>query len=231
MNMNLMNLGIDWQLLWLLIRALFWVGILGIMAFWVVRRLTYKYWVIILERSGHKDQVIAIDEAKVIKDKKGISKLYLKGERKHYPLVDFRYKRRCRGGGLFKSKFKKGTYFLYRYGEDSYTPLDLTTAMNEKVSLSPLDSDMAQMDLYFNELEQKTDYKSTIQQWTPLIMTIGSGTILIALVVVIMIMMQDVQAGLASTAGALQNAIKQNAAAVKEMGRCAAQTAAPAFGG
>lgn len=192
---------------------------LGVGAFFLGRVMMYNYKVIILEKRGKVDQIIAVDYGRLKKNSKGMLRFQLLKSKATVDIPDFEYVH----GSKF-SLFQSKCLFLYKYGEKSFTPIALTNVFDtNSVTLTAIETDLSQMVSILDEIDSKFDTKDFLAQYGQVI---AYGILIVAFIGSIIFlgeMLQSNAGALASTAQAFQHA-------ADTLGQCSAAPA-PGFGG
>jgi len=197
---------------------------LGVAVFYLGRATLFKYKVIIIEKRGRFDQVIGTDTARVLRKRsKGKDKGYflkLAKAKQRIPVTDFKYVRHLKG-----SFFQKQVIFLYKFGEQSYTPVDLQQKLNlEGLKLTPVEANLSELLSIMAETDEKFEFKEFWDQYGQLII---SGLMFGVLIIMLILTVNGIKAN-SSALAASANAFKE---AAQVMSQCQAQPVVPGFGG
>ena len=193
---------------------------LAALMWWGWQTIQYKYKVIIIEKRGEKDQVIAEDTGKKWKTKEGIEKIWLKKTKQAVELPNYRYMHNLKG-----NFFQKQVLVYYRYGDKSITPVNVQNVLDTKgVSLTPIEADVSQMVSIIDEIEKKYDTENFWEKYGQIIITGFMFAILL-------LMLLFVSRTLEAVSGNLGHALEQIAHAAEQLAECQVPEAAPGFGG
>lgn len=182
--------------------ALFWGIIFALLFF----QLAYKYRVNIIIKRGTTDVMGGTDRGR-IKYVKGIKKLYLARSKKVLDFPDAK----C----IYNSAwgfFKQGTIYYYKFGLDSYVPIDLKCQLDtDTVKLNPVEADASLLINLKEQMAAKYQKSKWFTQYGPMVIQI---TMMVLLVVAIYFLVDGIKtasANFGSVSQICSQAIKTSA--------------------
>lgn len=207
LGLGSMASGLSGNIFWTYTVYGIYLVILGVMGWFLYNLIIYKYHIIVIEKRGERDQIISLDSARKYIDSEGIEKYWLKKNKIALELTDFKFHHYIKG-----KFFQKQALIYYKFGESSYTPIDLINH-TEKVKLVPIEADRGHMVRTMAELDAKFDTREFWDKYGTLII---SGIMFAVLLVMLIFVARTME----NVSGSLANGIDTLATATSQLNEC-----------
>lgn len=199
---SLVNIGFNASMVFNILMLLVGMGLLAFACWMVYDFMSYNYFVTIIDKRGRSSLKIN-KKGRIEKTKQG-TRFKIRGIKQTVKLPEKRY---------FFSTYgfmKKGYIVFYRYGENSFVPVDMNVSFKNEhtgaiLDLHPIEQDLAEISNLMEE-GQKYEIAEFWEKWGVVVTYMIGTSALIAVQVIILFMVKDISGGLSGSSQALATA-------------------------